>query len=179
MSTQITATSGIARNGMAAVWGAIGVLGICLFAIWRLTPIAAEAFGMRLTALQWFLMLANVLFMAWTEGYRGFQLKFSPRVAARALYLYRFAEPLWVRLLAPLFCFGYFRATRRACVVAWVGTIGVVILVLVINELDQPWRGIIDAGVVVGLTWGVISLLASYAKAYRSGEYPASPEVPD
>ena len=180
--SQVTARSGadstVARNSLAAFWGAAGVVGICAFAIWRLTPNALAALDHELSPLQWFALIANVLFMAWSEGYRGFQQKFSPRAAARALYLYRTAMPWPTKALAPLFCFGYFQATRRAMLVAWIGTIGIVILVLLVNQLNQPWRGIIDAGVVVGLTWGVISLVASYIRVFTTGEYQASPELP-
>lgn len=177
MSTPLTAGSGVARNGLAAAWGAAGGVAICAFAVWRLAPIAAEAFEYRLTIIQWVLLVTNVIFMAWSEGYRGFQQKFAPRVAARALYLYRSAEPLWVRLLAPLFCFGYFRAARRTRLIAWFATIGIIILVLLVHQLKQPWRGVIDAGVVVGLTWGIVTLLFNYVKAFGTGEYPVSPEV--
>ncbi len=181
--SQVTARSGadstVARNRLAAFWGAAGVVGICAFAIWRLTPYMIEALDHELSLLQWIALVANVLFMAWSEGYRGFQEKFSPRAAARALYLYRTATPWPTKVLAPLFCFGYFQATRRAMLVAWVGTSGIIILVLLVNQLDQPWRGIIDAGVVVGLTWGVISLVASYIRVFSTGEYQASPELPE
>lgn len=173
----MSADSPIARNVVTAAWGAFGVAGICLFAIWRLTPYAVEAVGMPLTPLQWVALVANVILMAWSEGYRGFQVKFSPRAAARALYMYRTPLPLGTRLMAPLFCFGYFRANRRTRLVTWIGTIGIVILVLLVQQLAQPWRGIIDAGVVVGLTWGVITLFINYMKAFTTGAYPATPEV--
>ena len=179
MSTPIAAENEFARNGFAAAWGAAGGVAICAFAVWRLAPIVAEAFEMRLSLLQWAVLVGNVVFMAYSEGYRGFQKKFAPRVAARALYLYRSAEPLWVRMLAPLFCFGYFRAPRRICLIAWLATIGIVILVLLVHQLQQPWRGIIDAGVVVGLSWGIAALLANFARAFSTGDYPISPEVPD
>ena len=173
------AESAPARNGFAAVWGAAGGVGVCAFAVWRLAPIAVEALEYALTTSQWILLVGNVVFMAWSEGYRGFQQKFAPRVAARALYLYRTAQPLWVRLLAPAFCFGYFRAARRTRLIAWVGTIGIIILVVLVHQLEQPWRGIIDAGVVVGLSWGIVTLLINFAKTWRTGEYQVSPEVPD
>jgi hypothetical protein len=81
--------------------------------------------------------------------------------------------------MAPLFCIGYFDACRHTRTFAWAGTIGIVILVLLVHRLDQPWRGIIDAGVVVGLSWGLISLVVSALAVVRTGEYPASPKVPD
>jgi hypothetical protein len=61
---------------------------------------------------------------------------------------------------------------------AWVGTLAIIILVLLVNQLSQPWRGIIDAGVVVGLTWGLASLLVMLQKTFATGRYLCSPEVP-
>jgi hypothetical protein len=83
-----------------------------------------------------------------------------------------------MRLLAPVFCFGYFYASLRAKRVAWYGTLAIVGLILLIHQFDQPWRGIVDAGVVVGLSWGVATLIASSAATFRAGDYLASPEVP-
>ncbi len=177
MSAPVTAGWLVGRNPFTAAWGALGVVAICAFAIWRLAQQTLEAFEYTLTALQWAVLVGNVAFMAWTEGYRGFQRRFSPRAAARALYLYRTPTPVWTRALAPLFCFGYFRATRSVLVVTWSVTAFIVVLVLLIHQLEQPWRGVIDAGVVVGLTWGVVSLCACYAKAFGPGEYPVSPDI--
>lgn len=174
----MTTETNSATHPFAAAWGALGVIGVCGFAIWRLTPIVLAALELGLSPLQWFLICANVILMAWLEGYRGFQVKFSPRVAARALYLYRMPTPLWMRLLAPVFCFGYFHASLRAKRVAWYGTLAIVGLILLIHQFDQPWRGIVDAGVVVGLSWGVATLIASSAATFRAGDYLASPEVP-
>jgi len=162
----------------AAAWGVIGIMLVLVFAIVRLASFAIEAVAGGLDFLQWVVFILNVVFMGWSEGYRGFQLRFSPRVAGRALYLYQNPTPIGVRLLAPFFCFGYFMAARRALMFAWVGTFAIVILVLLVHQLGQPWRGIIDAGVVVGLTWGVASLLVMVQKTFATGRYLCSPEVP-
>lgn len=163
---------------IAALWGMFGVMAIVLFAIVRLVPHVITALAADLDALQWLVLTVNTGFMAWSEGYKGFQLKFSPRVAARALYLLREPTSWATRLMAPLFCIGYFAACGRTRAFAWAGTIGIVILVLLVHRLDQPWRGIIDAGVVVGLGWGSITLLVSAVTVFRNGEYPVSPKVP-
>ena len=160
-------------------WGVAGVAAIVLYAVVRLAPFVVEALETGLNALQWCLLVANVVFMAWSEGYRGFQLKFSPRVVARALYLVR-NEVYWSRrLLAPLFCIGYFDASRRLMIFSWAGTLGIIVLVLLVHRLDQPWRGIVDAGVVVGLGWGVTSLFYACVATFRAGDYLISPEVPE
>ena len=167
-----------ARHQFSASWGVLGVVALLLFAVARLTPIAVEAIADGLDAWQWSVLVINVAFLAWSEGYRGFQRNFSPRVAARAMYLYRNDMPIHTKLLAPFFCCGYFRASRRTRIAVWSGTLGIVALVLLVQLLDQPWRGILDAGVVVGLTWGLASLIAHVWKMFRGGHYYESPDVP-
>lgn len=162
----------------AAAWGVIGVALVLLYPLSRLTAYTIEAVVGGMTVLQWIAFVINVVFMAWSEGYRGFQLRFCPRVAARTLYLYQNSTSLGVRLMAPFFCLGYFRANRRQLMFAWLGTLAIIILVLVVHQLDQPWRGIIDAGVVVGLTWGLVSLFAMVRKTFVAGRYLCSPEIP-
>ena len=167
-----------ARHRVAAFWGLGGVMAVVLYAIVRLVEYVVGALALGLDVLHWLALAVNVGAMAWLEGYRGFQLKFSPRVAARALYLYRYPTSRATRLLAPLFCVGYFDAGRRTRGFAWAGTIGIVMLILLVHRLEQPWRGIIDAGVVVGLSWGLISLIIAAVKTFRAGEYLVSPKVP-
>ena len=162
---------------LAAAWGVLGVAAILLFAIVRLTAYTWEAVVGGLNGLHWFLLVTNVVFMAWSEGYRGFQLRFSPRVAARALHLGRHVTALRA-ILAPLFCIGYFQAARRTILVAWIGTLAIVLVVLLVHQLEQPWRGIIDAGVVVGLTWGLVTFVAAVARTFSTGQYLYDPGVP-
>lgn len=160
-----------------AMWGVAGFSIILLDAINRLARLALHALDGQLTVFQWFSLILVILAMAYAEGYRGFQQKFSPRCAARLYYLYRQPEPLAV-LLAPLFCMGFFRATRGPLLVAWVGTTLIVLLVVALHWAPQPWRGIVDAGVVVGLSWGLASFWVSIWRTFSSGQYPVSPEVP-
>ncbi|TNG02045.1 MAG: hypothetical protein EP297_01580 [Gammaproteobacteria bacterium] len=161
---------------LAAVWGAMGAIGLLGFALWRLTPIAIETFQYDLSILHWFSLIAYVIFMAWSEGYKGFQQGYSPRVAARCLYLSQNPSPLLV-LFAPVFTLGYFHATRRRLITSYVVTFVIIGLVVIIKLLDQPWRGIIDAGVVVGLAWGLVSFFYFFAVAFFTDDFPYSPEV--
>ena len=161
---------------LGAIWGAVGVTGLLLFAIVRIAPRAIRAFETDLDTTQWIVAILFAVFMAYSEGYRGFQCRFSPRTAARVRYLRD--RPSFMRaVLAPLFAMGYFHATRRTRIVAFALSSGIVILVLLVRLLEQPWRGIVAAGVVLGLTWGTLSLLASIAMALTRDEYPTSPEV--
>jgi hypothetical protein len=48
-----------------------------------------------------------------------------------------------------------------------------------VRLLAQPWRGIIDGGVVVGLAWGLVSLVVFGFQALTADEFPYAPEVPE
>jgi hypothetical protein len=149
---------------LVTVWGVGSVVAVLLHAIFGLTPIALEALdGFELTWWQWSITATWVVFMAYSEGYQGFHQSFSPRVVARAFHLAE--EPRLHRiLLAPAYCVGLFHARRRTLVVAWVVTLGVVALVLVVREIPQPWRGLIDLGVVIGLMLGTFSILVFFVR---------------
>ncbi len=146
---------------LAAIWGVAGVAAILVHAIAGVGAIAVEALrGPPFTAAQWAFAALWVAFMAYTEGYRGFQLRFSPRTVARARALAQDPRPVRA-LLAPFFCIGYFAGTRRRLITAWGVTFAIVAVVVVVRGFPQPWRGIVDGGVVIGLGWGPASLLWS------------------
>lgn len=161
---------------LAALWGVTGVVAFLCYPVYRLSAYAWSALNESLNLWQWFLLLAFALFMAYSEGYQGFQKNFSPRVAARALYLSRQAG--WLNgLLAPVFCIGYFGTTRRRQVSILLLTAMIVTLVYTVSQLPQPWRGMIDAGVVVGLVWGLLSLLYFVWQAFMGEVFAYSPEL--
>ncbi len=164
---------------LISLWGMIGVVLIIGSALWRLTPLAIEPIADgSLEAWHWAIMIGWTAFNAYAEGYRGFQKRFSPRTAARALYLGHNPTPLRVAL-APLFCMGFFGATRRVLIAAWVVLLAVAGLVALVRALDQPWRGIVDAGVVVGLGWGLLTLIVFYVLGLIGDRMPADPQVPE
>jgi hypothetical protein len=164
---------------MIAAWGIVGVLGVLTQACIRLAPqawqpIAEDSFLWW----HWIIWGAWVGQMLYSEGYRGFHCGFSPRVIARALYLARHPRPLRL-VLAPLFCMGFFHATRRRLVVAWSVTAGVVALVVLVSQVAQPWRGLIDAGVVCGLVAGALSIVYFAVVACGGGALPVPADVPE
>jgi hypothetical protein len=139
---------------------------------------ALDTFSYDLRWYHWAILVINTAFMAYFEGYRGFQKGFSPRLAARAKHIKNHPKIFHV-LLSPLYCAGYFHTSKRRKIVVYSLTAGIMILVLLIRLLDQPWRGIVDAGVVVGLSWGLISLLIFGVLAFTSKSFDHSPEVPE
>ncbi len=162
---------------LGAVWGIGGLVLLLGEAIYRLTPIAMATFDSRLDPLHWVALVVWVSAMLVLEGYRGFQKSFSPRVAARAKYLTE--HPNVVRsLFAPFFCMGYFYATRAVKIRSILLTIGIVAMILGVRQVDQPWRGIVDLGVVLGLTWGIVSIGVFTYLAFAAEGFDRSPETP-
>lgn len=138
-------------------WGIGGVVLILLFAVFRLAPMALELSTYNLGRLHWFLLMVSIFYMAYAEGYKGFHLAFAPRVVARASYLS--ANPRFMHILfAPIFCMGYIHATRRRKILSFGLTSMIICFVLIVRLLPQPWRGIVDAGVVTGLAFGIASI---------------------
>lgn len=158
---------------LVAAWGVLGVAGFISTAIVRLSPKAIAVVQTGMSGFEWTLFVLSVVLMAHSEGYRGFQKAFSPRVVVRA---YGAADRGWLsKLGAPLVAMGLFNATRKRLTVAWCMVLGIAGLVLLVRLLDQPWRGIVDAGVVVGLGWGIIAILVFWVRALRGvlPDYPA------
>jgi hypothetical protein len=67
---------------------------------------------------------------------------------------------------------GLMHATKKRQITSWSVTLGVASVVAVVKKLPYPWRNIIDAGVVAGLTWGSISIALLYVKTWITGETP-------
>ena len=159
-----------------AIWGLTGVLLLLGSAVYRLAPLAINAFSYDFSWYHWLSLVLVLFFMAYAEGYRGFQKAFSPRVAARALYLKN--NPRFLHaLFAPFFCMGFFHASRRRKITSFSVTTAIIVLIISVRFLNQPWRGIIDAGVVLGLAWGLISLMIFSYQAFTQKEFTYSPEV--
>lgn len=167
------------RFRVAALWGVGGFVLILAQAIHRLADLALEPVRAgTMTWWQWALYGLSILFMGYTEGYRALQRKTAPRVVARALHLGEHGRPLHIAL-APLFCMGLFHATRRRLIATWLLYVGLILLIVAVRALSQPWRGMIDGGVVVGLTWGTIAILWMYGRALAGHPPAASAELPE
>ena len=160
------------------LWGILGVSFILGNAVWSLAPLAFAPFIQNDLAIwQWVLYVIWVIFMGYSEGYRGFQKAFCPRVVRRAWTLNSSSPPLHI-ILAPLYSMGYFHATRKRKIVSWSITTAIVGLVLTVKLLPYPYRHIVDGGVVFGLSHGLICLLLFSARAFRGSMPQVSPELP-
>ena len=145
---------------ISAVWGLGGVLLLVGYAVCRLIPFAMGMATFELPWWQWLVLIVWCAYMAYSEGYAAFYKLFAPRTIARAQYLAHNAEvPLVRRILAPLFCMAYFGAPKRRVITAYSLTAGIIVLIILIHFVPQPWRGIIDSGVVLGLVCGLVAVV--------------------
>lgn len=173
--SEATQTSGSSKalRVLALGWGLGGVTALLGSAVFRISPKVTAAFEADLGVGHWIFAAVWTVFMIYSEGYRGFQMRFSPTCAARAWHLAARPRPLHL-LLAPLFCMGFFHASRRRLLTSWLLTTAIVCVVLAVHLAPQPWRGLIDLGVVAGLSYGAASLLVI---AWR-GPGLADPQLP-
>ncbi len=166
-------------RSLGYTWGIGGVLLLLVFAIYRLAPMAFALSEIALSMLHWAALTFSVIYMAYAEGYKGFHLGFAPRVVSRANYLSQNPRLSHI-VLAPLFCMGYFYTTRRRQLLSFGLTIMIVCFIIVARMLPQPWRGILDAGVVVGLAIGITSITYFIILSSTRPDYVlVSAEVPD
>jgi hypothetical protein len=170
----------ITGTGVAiALWSIGGVLALLTQAIVRLLPRALEPIlDGSLDLIAGVAYFAAIVGLAYSEGYRGFQQRFSPRAVARAWHLAKHPRPALV-VLAPLVAMGLIYANRRRLLGSWILLLGIIGLIVLVSQLAQPWRGAVDAGVVVGLSWGAIATLVVLIRALRGSPPDVDPDLPN
>jgi hypothetical protein len=71
-----------------------------------------------------------------------------------------------------------FHSTRRQKTVSWVFIGAIVILVWSVRSLSQPWRGIVDGGVVLGLAWGLAVIWWLFLRYLIGAKVQLPPDLP-
>lgn len=155
----------------ATAWGILGVATLLGFSVVRLSKPALALADAELGAHHVGVLVVWCGFMLYAEAWRGFHKQFSPRVVQRAFTLPARGHLL---ALAPLVCMGLLHATRKRRIVAWSLVTGIFVLVLIVRSLPEPWRGIVDVGVVLGLAGGTLSIAFHTVRALR-GDLPGVP----
>ncbi|MCK5050497.1 MAG: hypothetical protein KAS53_02065, partial [Candidatus Cloacimonetes bacterium] len=135
-----------------------GVIAIFSSAIFRLYPHVREGFSFELTTLNWVVLIAYLAVMIVAKGYFALHCSFVPRVINRSELLVENGK-LIDRLLAPLYCMGFFKAPKKRIIISYAMLLLIIAFIVSASKISQPWRGIIDLGVIVGLSLGILSLL--------------------
>ena len=135
-----------------------GVIAIFSSAIYRLYPHVQESMSYEFSALNWIVLAVYLLVMIVGKGYFALHRGFVPRVINRSGLLVEDGK-LIDKLLAPLYCMGFFKAPMKRMIISYVMIFFIVSFIVSASKISQPWRGIIDMGVIVGLSLGILSLL--------------------
>lgn len=147
-----------AAANLSFAWGVGGIVLLLGFAIYRLLPHALESLHYGLAWWQWLMVGVWCIFMVVSEGYDGFQKRLVPRIYERAQKL-RMQGGVIERIFAPLYCLNYFNAEVRRMAVAYLALVLIIGAVIIVHTIEQPWRGMIDWGVIAGLGYGLIALV--------------------
>lgn len=152
---------------LGVLWGLVGISLLLSSAVVRLLPKIHQGLSQHLGPLQMIVLFFWCAFMLVAEGYRGFQKQFAPRVAGRLVEILEHPKLIYI-VLAPMYAMSYFAAPRRRIITSWCVTAGVILLILIVRQFSQPWRGIIDTGVVLGLGYGLVAIYVHSFKALRT-----------
>lgn len=151
---------------VAAWWGILGVTLLLGRASLDLGARGVHTMRAGLTLGEWLALGALTGFFVYVEGMRALQRRFAPHVVDRALALRANAPVLW-RVLAPFYVLGLVGAPARALVRAWGGVAAIVVAVLIVRAMPEPWRGVVDVAVAAALVWGTVALLVEAGRRLR------------
>ena len=143
-----------------------GVAALFVEAILQLGRRGVEAIRSGLEPLEWAGLVLLVVAFVYGEGMRALARRWVPATIARAFEL-NAASPLVHKLLAPLYAMTLVGAPARALVRAWIGVALIVLAVLIVRALPDPWRGIVDFAVAGALAVGLAAIAVHSVRAAR------------
>jgi hypothetical protein len=155
------------RRALVTGWAIGGVAATLLEATARLGYTALRALGAGLTPLQWAAFITAAILLVYFEGHRALQRRFAPAVVTRGLQA---GDALvgMATLLAPLYSISLVgdAPAQRGRTLGGIALI--VVAVLLVRQLPQPWRGIVDGAVALALAWGLIALAIEVIRAQHA-----------
>jgi hypothetical protein len=167
----ISSRTASALGVVAAGYGVTAQLALLLVAVVQLSRAAMRGLGAERSAWAWILAAATVVVLGYFQGYRGFQRRFSPLVAGRAVHLARNPR-LWHAVAAPIYVCGLVHATRRRRVSTAILFTVMPLLAVTVARLPEPYRAAVDLGVACGLLWGALAIVVFTVRAC-AGRPPA------
>ena len=135
-----------------------GVAAIFVEAIVQLARRGVATLNDGLGPLEWLAFVLLLVAFVYGEGWRALARRWVPAVLARTRQL-GVGSPLPYRLLAPLYAMSLIGASARILARAWLGVALIVLAVIVVRALPEPWRGIVDAAVAAALLVGLWAIV--------------------
>ncbi|MFL2859727.1 MAG: hypothetical protein ACJ0BW_03170 [Pontiellaceae bacterium] len=149
-----------------------GFIVISYFILHGLSCVFTYAIELNINDLNWYeltSLIIIVILLTYSEGYKGFQKSFSPRTARRLNSI--MLKPTIFRVIfSPLISMGFIESSRKLKYISYGITIMIITFIILIENLSNPWRAIIDFGVLIGLGWGLISFWLSCFKLLLNKE---------
>lgn len=158
-------------------WGLAGVVTMLLYSVMRVIPSWSELAAPQNGLIDYVVFSIVLLAMIYWEGYKGFHKAFAPRVVSRSKALIYQPSPVY-RILAPVFCIGLIGSPIRRKISLIVFTGVIVLLVVGVKAMPQPWRWMIDLSVAMALLVGVGSILWLSCRDWNQEGYLCDPEIP-
>jgi hypothetical protein len=156
------------RNIIIGTWCTLQVVGILSMSIIRIVPIVAQLFRDQneMNALAWSATFIWCCLMAYYEGYKGFYLKFCPVVVERSFTL---EDPVLSPsvILGGPYAMGLFKADKHRLITSWTLLFMIFWMIKLVKLLPYPYRAMVDAGVLVGISCGILSLVWLTARRAR------------
>lgn len=145
-----------------------GVAAVFIEAIVQLSRRGVATLRAGLDPLEWLAFALLFVAFVYGEGVRALARRWVPAMLARARALGP-ASPLHEKLLAPLYAMSLIDASARTLVRAWIGVALIVLAVLAVRALPEPWRGIVDAAVAAALLVGLWAIVRGAFRPARDG----------
>ncbi len=156
---------GSGRRSAAAAWTLLGVSGLFASAVFRLGGRGVDTILNGLAPVQWAVLAALTFFMVYTEGVLTFQRRWVPKLIDRARAIRD--EPILLQLLAPLYGLSLVGGPAKRVLRGWLGTTAIVVAVVAVRALPDPWRGVVDFAVAAALGWGLVCIARQAPRAIR------------
>lgn len=116
-----------------------------------------------LSAWQWAICAAVFGAFVYGEGWLALHKKFSVHVIARLRQLER--ERLVLKVFGFLYAASLVGDRPKAMVRAWLGVLAIGAAVMVVKQLPQPYRSMVDVSVAAALLLGIVSLTGRFCVA--------------
>lgn len=156
-------------GGMVApAWAIVGVSTLFAWAVYRLGGRGIAVIREGLGGAEWLALIALTFALVYVEGIRALDRRWVPALMDRVRDLRR-ERSLTVRLLAPLYGLSLIGLPRARLVRGWLGTSAIVLAIVLVRLLPEPWRGIVDFAVAAALAWGLAAILRRTPSVWTPG----------